>query len=77
MIVQSGNDACIALAELIAGSEEAFAQRTAKQRLSMKNTNFMNSTGLPNVRQLFDGSRSGAACLAIVRDFPNIIRSTR
>ncbi len=50
MIVQSGNDACIALAELIAGSEEAFAQQMNReaQRLGMKNTNFMNATGLPN-----------------------------
>ena len=40
MIVQSGNDACIALAELIAGSEDAFAQQMNReaQRLGMKNT---------------------------------------
>ena len=50
MIVQSGNDACIALAEAVAGSEDMFAQmmnREAK-RLGMKNTNFVNATGLPD-----------------------------
>lgn len=50
MIVQSGNDACVVLAEGIAGSEENFAQmmnREAK-RLGMKNTHFRNSTGLPD-----------------------------
>ena len=47
MIVQSGNDACVALAEAIAGSEESFAQmmnREAK-RLGMTSSNFTNSTG--------------------------------
>ena len=50
MIVQSGNDACIALAEAIAGSEDVFAQMMTReaQRLGMKNTNFVNSTGLPH-----------------------------
>ncbi|MDX9838110.1 MAG: D-alanyl-D-alanine carboxypeptidase family protein, partial [Azoarcus sp.] len=50
VIVQSGNDACVALSELIAGSEEAFAalmNREAK-RLGMTNTNFTNATGLPD-----------------------------
>ena len=50
LIVQSGNDASIALAEVIAGSEEKFVQMMNKEaeRLGMKNTHFTNSTGLPN-----------------------------
>src|SRR5688572_29105611 len=50
MIVQSGNDACIVLAEALAGSEEAFAeQMNAKAKeLGMTNSHFMNSTGLPH-----------------------------
>src|SRR5688572_6194843 len=50
MIVQSGNDASIALAEAIGGSEEAFAQLMSGEarRLGMKNTNFMNATGMPH-----------------------------
>ena len=48
IIVASGNDACVALAEGIAGSEEAFAEMmTAKAiEIGMENTNFSNSTGL-------------------------------
>jgi D-alanyl-D-alanine carboxypeptidase (penicillin-binding protein 5/6) len=50
VIVQSGNDACIVLAEAIAGSEENFAQlmnQKAKE-IGMNNSNFMNSTGWPD-----------------------------
>ena len=54
MIIQSGNDACVALAEAIAGSEEAFAQLMNKEaaRLGLKNTHFENSTGLPHPSHL-------------------------
>ncbi|MBW7846389.1 MAG: D-alanyl-D-alanine carboxypeptidase, partial [Bacteroidia bacterium] len=50
VIVQSGNDACIALAEAIAGSEEQFVAMMNREagRLGMRNTRFMNSTGLPH-----------------------------
>lgn len=50
IIIQSGNDASVALAEHIAGSEEAFASmmNTAAERLQMNNTHFMNATGLPS-----------------------------
>ncbi len=49
IIIQSGNDASVALAEHIAGSEEAFASmmNTAATRLQLDNTHFMNATGLP------------------------------
>ena len=72
MIVQSGNDACVALAEAIAGSEENFAQmmnREAK-RLGMANSNFTNSTGLPDP-QLYTTARDLATLAsALIRDFP-------
>jgi D-alanyl-D-alanine carboxypeptidase (penicillin-binding protein 5/6) len=50
MIVQSGNDACVALAEAIAGDEENFAQMMNReaQRLGMKGSSFRNSSGLPD-----------------------------
>jgi D-alanyl-D-alanine carboxypeptidase (penicillin-binding protein 5/6) len=50
LIVQSGNDASIALAEAIAGSEESFVHMMNKEaeRLGMKGTNFTNTSGLPN-----------------------------
>jgi len=72
MIVQSGNDACVALAEAIAGSEESFAQmmnREAK-RLGMNASNFTNSTGLPDP-QLYTTARDLATLsAALIRDFP-------
>ena len=72
MIVQSGNDACIALAELIAGSEETFAQtmNAQAQRLGMKDTNFVNSTGLPNPQHYSTAQDLGLLASAIIRDFP-------
>ena len=72
MIVQSGNDACIALAELIAGSEEAFAQQMNReaQRLGMKNTHFMNATGLPNARHYSTAYDLALLAISIIRDFP-------
>jgi D-alanyl-D-alanine carboxypeptidase (penicillin-binding protein 5/6) len=72
MIVQSGNDACIALAEAIAGSEEIFAQMMTReaQRLGMKNTSFMNSTGLPNSQHYSTAHDLALLAAAIVRDFP-------
>ncbi len=76
MIVQSGNDACVALAEAIAGSEESFAQmmnREAK-RLGMNSSSFANSTGLPDP-QLYTTARDLAALAsALIRDFPEEYR---
>lgn len=50
MVIQSGNDASVALAEHIAGSEEVFAELMNKyaQSLGMNGTHFVNATGLPN-----------------------------
>jgi D-alanyl-D-alanine carboxypeptidase (penicillin-binding protein 5/6) len=50
IIIQSGNDASIALAEYIAGSEDAFADmmNETAEKLGMKNSHFMNATGLPH-----------------------------
>jgi D-alanyl-D-alanine carboxypeptidase (penicillin-binding protein 5/6) len=72
MIVQSGNDACIALAEAVAGSEENFAQMMNReaQRLGMKNSHFTNATGLPDP-QLYTTARDlSILANALVRDFP-------
>jgi D-alanyl-D-alanine carboxypeptidase (penicillin-binding protein 5/6) len=72
MIVQSGNDACVALAEAIAGSEEVFAQMMNReaQRLGMKNTNFMNSTGLPHAQHYTTAYDLSLLASALVRDYP-------
>lgn len=54
VIVQSGNDASVALAEAVAGSEEAFAtlMNQEAKRLGMNSTNFLNATGLPNPQHI-------------------------
>ena len=72
VIVQSGNDACIALAETIAGSEEVFAQMMNReaQRLGMKNTHFANSTGLPHSQHYSTAQDLALLAAAIIRDFP-------
>jgi serine-type D-Ala-D-Ala carboxypeptidase (penicillin-binding protein 5/6) len=72
MIVQSGNDASVALAEGIAGSEDLFAQLMNKQaaRLGMKNTNYLNATGLPNAQHYSTAEDLMLLANALIRDFP-------
>jgi D-alanyl-D-alanine carboxypeptidase (penicillin-binding protein 5/6) len=72
MVVQSGNDACIALAERIAGSEEAFAERMNREaaRLGMKNTRFVNASGLPHPQHHSTARDLALLAAALIRDFP-------
>ncbi len=72
MVVQSGNDACIALAEAIAGSEEIFAQMMNREaeRLGMKNTHFTNASGLPDARHHSTAQDLALLAAALIRDFP-------
>lgn len=72
MIVQSGNDASIALAEAVAGSEEVFAQLMNReaQRLGLKNTHFVNATGLPHPDNYSTAEDLALLATAIIRDFP-------
>jgi len=72
MIVQSGNDACVALAEAIAGSEENFAQMMNReaQRLGMKATSFRNSTGWPDPEHYTTARDLATLAGALIRDFP-------
>jgi len=72
MIVQSGNDACIALAEAVAGSEEAFVQMMNReaQRLGLQRTHFMNSTGLPDPQHYSTARDLAFLATALIRDFP-------
>lgn len=72
MIVVSGNDACVTIAEALAGTEDGFAQMmTAQaQALGMKNTQFRNSTGLPDPQHYTTVHDLGILATALVRDFP-------
>ena len=72
MIIQSGNDASIALAEGIAVTEEAFATQMNKEaaRLGMKNTHFMNATGLPDAQHYTTAYDLSLLATALITDFP-------
>ena len=63
VVIQSGNDASIALAEFVAGDEASFAQMMNDQaeKLGMLNSNFLNSTGLPD-----EGHYSSARDMALL-----------
>ncbi len=73
MIIQSGNDASIALAEGIGSSEEAFADLMNKQaaELGMKNTHYMNATGLPDPQHYTTAEDLSLLATALIRDFPD------
>lgn len=73
MIIQSGNDAAVALAEHIAGSEETFAQMMNQyaQKLGMYDTNYKNSTGLPDPDHYTTAKDIAILSAAIIRDFPD------
>ncbi len=72
MIVQSGNDATIALAERIGGTEETFAQlmNSEAQRLGMTGSHFENSSGLPSAQHYTTARDMSLLAAALIRDFP-------
>jgi len=73
MAIQSGNDACIALAEAVAGNEEVFVQMMNREaeRLGMKNTKFMNASGLPDAQHYSTAQDLYTLAAALIRDFPD------
>ena len=74
MIVQSGNDASVALAEHIAGSEETFANlmNSHAKRLGMHDTNFLNATGLPDENHYTTARDIAKVTAASIREFPDL-----
>jgi D-alanyl-D-alanine carboxypeptidase (penicillin-binding protein 5/6) len=76
MIVQSGNDATIALAERVGGSEETFAElmNGYARQLGMKNSHFENSTGLASPTHYMTARDVATLSAAIVREFPEYYR---
>ena len=72
VVIQSGNDASVALAEYISGTEDVFADLMNKhaERLGMKNTNFMNSTGLPDPDHYTTAKDLAILARAMIKDFP-------
>jgi serine-type D-Ala-D-Ala carboxypeptidase (penicillin-binding protein 5/6) len=72
LIIQSGNDAAIALAEAVAGSETQFAIMMNQQakRIGMRHTHFMNATGLPADNHYTTAHDLALMAEALIRDFP-------
>jgi D-alanyl-D-alanine carboxypeptidase (penicillin-binding protein 5/6) len=76
MIVQSGNDASLALAEAVAGTEESFAalMNQYAERLGMQNSHFENSAGLPGTNHLVTARDMAKLARAIIEEFPEYYR---
>ncbi|MGM0412288.1 MAG: D-alanyl-D-alanine carboxypeptidase family protein [Pseudomonadota bacterium] len=73
MIIQSGNDASVALAEHVGGSEEAFAgmMNGHAERLGMDDTQFVNATGMPDEDHYTTARDMATLARALVNDFPD------
>ncbi len=73
MVVQSGNDATVALAEHVAGSEETFVKlmNQEAERLGMKNSHFTNAPGLPDPNHYMSARDIATLTQALIRDFPD------
>jgi D-alanyl-D-alanine carboxypeptidase (penicillin-binding protein 5/6) len=76
MIVQSGNDASVALAEHVAGTEETFAEvmNQLAAELGMTNTHYRNSTGLPAENHYTSAADIAKLAGALIREFPDYYR---
>ncbi len=72
LIIQSGNDASVALAEHVAGTEDAFVQLMNQYaaELGMENTHFVNSTGWPDKKHLTTARDIAKIAAAIIAEFP-------
>jgi D-alanyl-D-alanine carboxypeptidase len=76
IITKSANDAAVVVAEGLAGSEPAFGveMTLAAHRLGMKNSNFVNASGLPNPEQISTARDMATLGRALIRDFPSYYR---
>ena len=74
IIIQSGNDASVALAECLAGTEEDFAKlmNVYAKRLGMNNTNFINSSGWPEDDHYSTVYDLAILSNAVIREFPDL-----
>ena len=76
MVIQSGNDAAVALAEAVAGSEQSFAQlmNLHAQRLGMLASHWENATGLPSAEHYTTARDLATLASAVIREFPQHYR---
>jgi D-alanyl-D-alanine carboxypeptidase (penicillin-binding protein 5/6) len=79
MIVQSGNDACIVLAEALAGSEEAFAERMNAEgrRMGLTGSNFRNATGWPDPDHYMTARDLATLARRVIDDHPEYYKYYR
>jgi D-alanyl-D-alanine carboxypeptidase (penicillin-binding protein 5/6) len=72
VITQSGNDASIAIAEAVGGTEEVFVERMNQEavRLGMTSTHYTNATGLPDPQHYSTAADIAKVTTALIRDFP-------
>ncbi|MEZ5901710.1 MAG: D-alanyl-D-alanine carboxypeptidase family protein [Alphaproteobacteria bacterium] len=72
VIVQSGNDATVVLAEGVSGTEDSFAQKMTEKahELGMKNSNFVNASGWPDPNHYSTAQDLSILAKAIIKDFP-------
>jgi len=73
VVIQSGNDASVALAEYVAGSESSFADlmNQQAQRMGLENTHFANATGLPHEDHYSSARDLATIARHIIRDYPD------
>ena len=76
VVTKSANDMAVVIAEAIAGSEDAFAERMTKKarELGMKNTRFRNASGLPDPDQQTTARDLATLAMAVLRDYPRQYR---
>jgi D-alanyl-D-alanine carboxypeptidase (penicillin-binding protein 5/6) len=76
IIVQSGNDACIVVAEGISGSEDIFADELNElaNEIGLENSNFTNSTGWPDKKHLMTVNDLLKLTIRTIEDFPDLYR---
>lgn len=76
MIIQSGNDACVVLAEALAGSEAAFAERATRRakEIGLTQTRLKNATGLPDPEHLMSVRDLATVASRIIREHPDLYR---
>ena len=72
VIIQSGNDAAVSLAEGVGGSEESFAEMMNEKarQLGMTNSHFVNATGMPDPQHYSTARNLATLALALIHDFP-------
>ena len=73
VVVQSGNDATVALAEYVAGSEETFVKlmNQEAERLGLTNSHFVNASGLPDPNHYMSARDIAVLTRALIREFPD------